>query len=148
KYTWWCLNLAALAGVVAMTLSRLRLGPGGLSDPLSWSVPVAFIIGNPITTNVFWQGQTSLIAFAASMAGWFFSRRGQWLLAGLCLGLGSTKPQLCLFIMLWLLLERDWKPLVVAVLTAAVLSTYPMVVQGPFGMTTAWLERLRTHKEF
>lgn len=148
KYAWWLVNVTALAGVLAMTLVSLRRGPSGLSDPLSWSVPVAFIVGNPITTNIFWQGQTSLVAFAASMGGWFFSRQGRWLPAGLCLGLGSIKPQLCLFIMIWLLLERDWRPIVTAVLTAAALSVYPMFVQGPFGMATDWMERLRTHKEF
>jgi hypothetical protein len=146
KHAWWCVNLLVLAGVVAMTLHSLRKAPGGLSDPLSWAIPVAFIVGNPLTTNCFWQGQTSLVAFAASMGGWFFSRQGRWVLAGLCLGIGSTKPQLCLFIMFWLLLERNWKPIAMAVLTAAVLSIYPMTVHGPIGMATDWLERLRTHQ--
>ena len=104
-YAWWFLNSLALAGVIAMTLASLKLTPGGLSDPLRWSVPVAFMVGNPLTTNIFWQGQTTLICFAASMGGWFFGRRRDWMLAGLCLAVASIKPQLCLFIVLWLLLE-------------------------------------------
>ncbi len=147
-YLWWGLNLVALAGVAAMTLVSLRRSPGGLSDPLGWSVPLGFIVGNPITANVFWQGQTSLIALAASMGGWFFSRRGNWLLAGVCLGLGCIKPQLCLFIVLWLLLERNWKALIVAALAVAAMSIYPMTVHGNIKMATDWLERLRTHGEF
>jgi Glycosyltransferase family 87 len=147
-YVWWVLSLVALACIVAMALVSLRHGPGGLSDPLSWSVPVAIIVGNPITTHVFWQGQTSLIAFAASMGGWFFSRRGNWQLAGVCLALGSIKPQLCLFIVLWLLLERNWKALIVAALTGTVMSAYPMLVHGPIGAVTDWLERLQAHKAF
>jgi hypothetical protein len=45
------------------------------------------------------------------------------------------------------LLELNWKPIVAAVLTAAVLSIYPMTVHGPIGMATDWVERLRSHKD-
>jgi hypothetical protein len=142
------LNLLALAGIIAMTLTNVRVAPGGLSDPLNWSVPVAYIVGNPLTGNIFWQGQTTLICFAASMGGWFFSRRRDWMLAGLCLAVGSIKPQLCLFIVLWLLFERDWKTLIVAALAAALMSAYAIMVHGTLGIASDWFERLRTHKEF
>ena len=99
----------------------------------------AIIIGNPFTTHVVWMGQTSLMAFAATMAAWFFSQRQKFVWAGICLGIASFKPQLCLLLGIWFLLERNWKILAVAFATVTIMSAYPLLLYGgPVGMLAAW----------
>jgi hypothetical protein len=149
KIGWLLLNLLAVAAVVAMTAHTVNRLPNGKWDHLGTVLLAAFIMGSPLTTNVVWLGQTTLIVFAATMAAWFFNRQGRWVLAGVCLGLATVKPQVCLLVFVWLLLERQWKPLLVSVGAAAVLALYPMLVQGgPFGVAQAWLDRLQSHKAF
>jgi len=105
----------------------------------------AIAIGNPFTTHVFWMGQTSLIAFAAAMGSWFFYQRQHFMLAGLCLGFASFKPQVCLLLVIWFLLERSWKVLLTSLGTALFLSLPPLLLQGPIGMLTAWLGALEEY---
>jgi hypothetical protein len=73
------------------------------------------------------------------MAAWFFSQRQKFVLAGICLGIASFKPQLCLLLGFWFLLERNWKILAVAFATATIMSAYLFVLYGgPVGMLAAW----------
>jgi hypothetical protein len=59
-------------------------------------------------------------------------------MAGICLGIASFKPQLCLLLGIWFLLERNWKILAVAFATATIMSAYPLVLYGgPVGMRAA-----------
>lgn len=148
KIGWLVLNLLSVAAIVAMTFYSMNQHTKKNGDEIGSGIMTAFIIGNPITTNVVWQGQTSLIAFAATMAAWFFSQQKKWILAGMCLGLASLKPNICVLVVIWFLLERSWKILAVALGTAGVLSIYPMLVQGPIGTLRAWYERIQTHTSF
>jgi hypothetical protein len=145
---WFLVNLLSLAVVLAFTVPWLlrRAPPGG--DLLGLGLVIAFILGSPLTTNVFWLGQTSLVVFAATLAGWHLNRQGRKVLAGVCLGLATMKPQICLLVFVWLVLDRDWKPILAAAVTAAVLAIYPMTIQGPVGAVQAWLARLGTHNKF
>lgn len=137
------LNLFSIAAIVAMTIYSInRYAKKNQVKVASWLI-VAFIIGNPFTTTVVWMGQTSLITCAATMAAWLFSRHQKWVVAGICLGLASFKPQICVLFVVWFLLERNWKTLAVAIATAGVLSIYPMLVQGPINMLLAWHEELQ-----
>jgi hypothetical protein len=85
------------------------------------------------------MGQISLMAFSATMAAWFFCQRQKIVLTGICLGIASFKPQLCLLLGIWFLLERNWKILAVAFATATIMSVYPLVLYGgPVAMLAAW----------
>lgn len=141
-FVWLSMNLAALAAIVAALFATLRQRrPGAAPDVEVWGawLLAAIAIGNPFTAHVIWMGQTSLVAIAAIMGTWLFAGRKRWLLAGLCFGLASYKPQLCLLVGLWLLLERDWKTLLSGGATAAAMAIYPMAVQGgPLGALQAW----------
>jgi Glycosyltransferase family 87 len=137
RWVWLAFNLAAIATMVGLacgvvreeTPNRRVLGAGVLA---------AVLIGNPFTAHVVWMGQTSLVAFAATFAAWRFAGSSRWLAAGICLGLASYKPQICMFVVLWLLLERNWRVLLTSGLAAATLSLYPIISQGPLGALLAW----------
>jgi hypothetical protein len=158
KAAWLVLNVLSAVAVAVMTVLEIRrrtAAPspadgrrGGEWDVLGAGVLTAYILGSPLTTNVLWLGQTSLVVFAATMAGWVFSRNGRWLLAGVCMGLATVKPQICLLVFVWLLLERQWKVLLTSAVTAAALGLYPMLLQGPVGVARAWLTRIGSHKTF
>ena len=138
KIVWLLLNLLSIAVIVAITIYTINRHPNHNGNRVASWVMSAVIIGNPFTNHVVWMGQTSLIAFAAIMASWLFGQQKKWVLAGICLGLASFKPQLSVLIGLWFLLERNWKTLAVSLLTAAVMSIYPMWVMSPMGMLIAW----------
>ncbi|MEZ2226702.1 MAG: glycosyltransferase family 87 protein [Microcoleus sp.] len=139
KFVWVGLNLISIAAIVVMTLETINRSPNHRGHQLGRWVMAAIIIGNPFTTHVVWMGQTSLISFAATMGAWFFSQRQKYVLAGICLGLASFKPQICLLLGFWFLLERNWKILAVSLLTVVVMSAYPLVFYGgPIGTLEAW----------
>jgi hypothetical protein len=144
KFIWLGLNLLSIAAIIFMTVRTLNQHQNNSENQLgSWSM-AAVIIGNPFTAHVVWMGQTSLMAFAATMAAWFFSQRQKFVWAGICLGIASFKPQLCLLLGLWFLLERNWKILAVAFATATIMSAYPLVLYGgPVEMLAAWYQAIQ-----
>ena len=144
KFIWLGFNLLSIAAIIFMTVRTLNQHQNNSENQLGSWILAAIIIGNPFTTHVVWMGQTSLMAFAATMAAWFFSQRQKFVLAGICLGIASFKPQLCLLLGLWFLLERNWKILAVAFATATIMSAYPLVLYGgPVEMLTAWYQGIQ-----
>ena len=144
KYIWLGLNLLSIAAIIFMTVRTLNQHQNNSENQLGGWIMAAIIIGNPFTAHAVWMGQTSLMAFAATMAAWFFSQRQKFVLAGICLGIASFKPQLCLLLGLWFLLERNWKILAVAFATATIMSAYPLVLYGgPVEMLTAWYQGIQ-----
>lgn len=139
KLVWLLLNLLSIAAIIVMTVRTINQHQNNSENQLGSLVMAAMIIGNPFTAHVVWMGQTSLMAFAGTMAAWFFSQRQKFVLAGICLGIASFKPQLCLLLGIWFLLERNWKILAVAFATVIIMSAYPLVLYGgPVGMLAAW----------
>ena len=139
KFIWVGLNLLSIAAIIFMTVRTLNQHQNNSENQLGGWILAAMIIASPFTTRVVWMGQTSLMAFTATMAAWFFSQRQKFVLAGICLGIASFKPQLCLLLGIWFLLERNWKILAVAFATATIMSAYPLVLYGgPVAMLAAW----------
>jgi hypothetical protein len=136
---WLAANLLSVAALVWMAIVMIWRAPVGPEDFLGMALLAAVIIGNSFTSNVVWSGQTSLVASAFAMASWLFHRRNHWLLAGIFFALASFKPQLCVLLGVWFLLERDWKTLLSALAAGIVLCHYPMLVYGgPVAMLEAW----------
>jgi len=136
---WLLINLVSIAALAWMAAIVVRSSPGGHADYVGMAVLGALIIGNFFTTHVIWMGQTSLVATAFAMASWLCQQRRRWLLAGIFFALASFKPQLCVLLGVWYLLERDWKTLLAATIAGLVLCIHPMLVHGgPVGMLQAW----------
>lgn len=144
KFVWLLLNLLSIAAIIAMTVRTINQHQNNTQSQLGILVMSAMIVGNPFTAHVVWMGQTSLMAFAGTMAAWFFSQRQKFVLAGICLGIASFKPQLCLLLGIWFLLERNWKILAVALATVIIMSAYPLLLYGgPVGMLAAWYQGIQ-----
>ena len=145
---WLLINLVALASIVTMSILIMRPFARANGDSIGLWVVAAAIISNPMTTNVIWQGQTSLISLAGTMGAWLLSRQRRWLLAGICLAIAALKPQLCIYVIIWFLLERQWKMFGVAAGITVLMSLYPMVTQGSIRVFQQWIVRLQTHSNF
>jgi hypothetical protein len=135
------LSLAAIAALAVLMYARRS------NRDRDWGpyVLAAVIIASPYTSIVAWMGQTTLIASALTMAAWYFAGERRPLIAGICLGAASFKPQLCLLVVFWLILQRDWRTLLIAAVCAFILALYPMVSQGPIGTFTAWQAGVRAY---
>ncbi len=94
-----------------------------------WVVP-AIALGSPFARWGVWLGQTSFPAFAVTLAAWTLSRREQWFWSGICLGVATFKPQVCILVVLWFLLEQRWKTLSIAFITSTLMSLYPLMRDG------------------
>jgi hypothetical protein len=142
KTLWLATNLACVVAIILLSWQELEHRTPGESNELGTWILAALILGNPFTTDVVWMGQTSLLAVAATIAAFSFgtgkSTTRRSILAGICLGLASFKPQICALLGIWFLLERQWKIVAAAVITAVALSLPAMMVQGPLGMVRAW----------
>jgi Glycosyltransferase family 87 len=137
----WALNLA---GVALLCLVAIRLARPANAEPragTTWLL-VCAVAGLPCTANVLWLGQLTVWMAALTCAAWSALRERRALLAGLLLGLTSIKPQFSLFLVLWLALQREWRVLGVAGLTALALCGYSMVVLGPLEPFRLFLEGL------
>ena len=129
---WLLANLVAIGTIVWVVV---RTHSGGWAP----SIPAALVVGNPFTLHVVWMGQTSLVAFAATAAAWSLSEKRRWLMAGLCLGLASFKPQISVAVFLWFLLDRNWRLIGVSGITATAMAAVPLLQQGgPVGALKAW----------
>lgn len=146
KLLWLLLNIAAIAAIAGMTAEAAKTHGDDTRTMVGSVALVAFVIGNPFTSHTLWQGQTSLVALAAAMAGWRFDMKNKHIVAGVLLGIASLKPQVCLLPVIWLLLERRWRTLAAASATAACMSVYPILLQGPIGALDAWRAGLLAYR--
>jgi hypothetical protein len=137
RLLWLTVNLLSIAAMVAYSIAALRRADPKQFDEIGAWVLATVVIGNPFAAHVVWMGQTPLVAGAALLGAWYFARVRP-LLAGVCLGLATFKPQLCLLVLVWFLLERQWKIVLVAMAMAALMALYPTIEEGPIGALRAW----------
>ena len=144
RESWLIANLLAVAALIALACLMVRAETADRWREGTFLL-AAVILGNPFTAHVLWLGQTTLVVFAALFAAWWFADRGRWLAAGVCLGLASFKPQICMFVVLWMLLQREWRALLAAAASAAVLAVYPLSTDGPTGALLQWRAGIGTN---
>lgn len=136
-----CLGMLAFVCVRLAQTSEASDRPG----TAPWWLISGIIIGNLSTAYVIWAGQTTLIVAAALVGGWYYARHGRWLVAGLMLAVASIKPQFSLPVVLWLLLERRWRPLAVMAVVIAGFSVVPMTTSGPLNAFLEWLSAVNQY---
>lgn len=139
------INLACIIALAALCGSPPKSETDiGVPDPAPesrWLIP-ALILGNPFTAHILWMGQTTLIAAACLAGGWVWVRRGHVWLGGLLIGIGTIKPQVAVFVVLWLTFERRWKALTIGAALALLLSSAEILASGPIGAFTGWVSAL------
>ncbi|MBE9562180.1 MAG: DUF2029 domain-containing protein [Proteobacteria bacterium] len=111
-----------------------------------WFIPIALVMCNPYTFNILWQGQMGLIVTAALIGGWYFAYRNQWIIGGILIAIASMKPNLSILIILWLMLDKQWRLLTVAAMTVLVFSIVPMIVSGPIDVFLDWYNAVKEYQ--
>ncbi|WP_395333321.1 glycosyltransferase family 87 protein [Novosphingobium sp. BL-8H] len=107
--------------------AAVRVWWHGLDARLSVWLPLAAFPAMPIVVT---HGQTSWLVAALLGTGVVMIRR-QPLLAGLCLGLATVKPQFGLLVPLALLASREWRVFLFAGLAALALAVLSALAFGP-----------------
>jgi hypothetical protein len=143
------LNFVAIGALihVSIALTDPSEQPFRRKDARSrWILP-AVIAGNPFVTHIVWGGQTTLISAACLTAGWYFvQKRNRWLLGGVLLALSTLKPHVAVLPILWIVLERRWRPLAVVAATTLALMSIPLLVEGPLALLHHWYAAVQRYK--
>ena len=116
-----------------------------VSETPLWLIP-ALIICSPFTMRVISMGQTTLVVAASLSGSWYFYNRKRWLPSGILLAVATIKPQISLLVIIWFLLERQWKILSTAAVAALGLSLIPMLITGPIDVFVEWISAVRGYK--
>lgn len=119
-----------------------------IKKPLSLWILAGIVVGNPLTAHVVWMGQTSLIAAAGVVGGWYLLSQHKPFASGILFGICSIKPQLVFLPLLWILLERQWKALGMAFAMAMAMSIVPFYIEGIVGTFNHWLAALKEYQDF
>jgi hypothetical protein len=140
KYGMVLVSLGWLAALLWLARRVLDREAGRDVSATMWLLVAIFLVGNPFTAHNFWMGQTSLLVLAPMMGSWLFAAEGRRIASGVLLGLASIKPHLVLLLVIWYLLEFEWKILLTAGATFLLMSFLPMVTQGPVTMMQDWIQ--------
>lgn len=110
-----------------------------------WLV-IALIVANPITAHVFWLGQSSLIVASAISLFWVF-RRNQVALSSFFVAIAAMKPQLSIFPIFWLFVEKRIGLIFASIIAIAILSLPTLLAENPFTSLNTWYHSLFQIKE-
>jgi len=115
--------------------------------PIQQAFAMAVIIGNPFTTHAIWIGNISILMLALTLWSWSLIYQNKWLIGGILLGIATTKPQICLLPILWLLLDRQWRALCVGGAVALMAAFVPMLISGPVESYLAWIQSMNNYAD-
>jgi hypothetical protein len=136
-------------GITAFYSMRLvcaGLPPGRLQDSLRWTVP-ALVVGNPFATHIMNMGQTTSIAAAALVAGWYYSEvRSRQILSGALFAVAAIKPQVAVLCILWIVAKGRWRQLAALGTCAVLLAAVPLYKGGAITVVRTWLTAMRYYE--
>jgi hypothetical protein len=143
------LNVAsALAvGWSLATAAGRRLGRGRWR-PLALAGVAALAVGAPQSALNLYMGQTTLACLALVCLAFLAAERGRTALGGILLGLATFKVSVPAFVLALVLVERRWKVVAALAVTALLLAAYPLLRDGPVGLTRGWLGAMQLYRTF
>lgn len=136
---WSWISLACY--IVALALLVLRYAPNleGVVVAL-W----AFALAGALDT--FYLGQIYMPLVLATVGAWLLLERGQWLWAGILIGLVVSLKVNFLVWPVLLLLAGHWRPVLAAAVTALIIAAIPVAVFGP-DIYVQWLKLVASDGE-
>lgn len=124
------LGYAFLVSIIAMVGVSVALLMRAYPDKRHWLF-VLVVVSMAGVWQMVWYMQIYAPLILAMVGAWLLLRRGEWLLAGLLIGLViAMKPNYGL-VALVLLAAGHYKPAAASLVTAGVISLIPIVVDGP-----------------
>lgn len=141
-YVFLLMNLAALWGIIHMGMKSFIPDFSWKRLDLNQGLAVALLVFTPANVGLFQLSQTSIVALFFAFAAWHYHRRGIWLPSGIFLALGAMKPQYILLPALWILLSRDFKTILGAVVTGVLFMVPLFFHQGPLDIVRDWFHAM------
>ena len=151
QQAWWLnfiASIVTLFGILALYLVWFRSSIAQGRQDVWWPTLAGFgcvMASNFTTSSVFFGGIAIPVYFSMGLAWFFLYEKRKPYLAGVFLAFGSLKPQLSLFLCLFLLLDGQWRALLVGAVTALCMSLPAMIQLGPLGCFESWLGGLRAY---
>jgi hypothetical protein len=145
---WTALNIIGILGLaweLASWLRRHDRGRGFLAQLGPWVVAAA-VIGCPYTWDALWLGQPTPLLMWALIAGWRWIYEDKPWAGGALIGVALIKPPMLVLPLLWLLLQRQWRPLVAAGGVTLALAAYPMLLEGAITPWLGWVDQLGAYQ--
>lgn len=133
------INIASIF-IIAGLANRWFIRGSVTSLSLPQGLALAVIVGNPFTAHSVFEGQIALPAAAALFLSWHFLRTQRWLLAGLLLGVATIKPQVSMLYLVWLLLNGNFRVLLVGAAAVLLLLLPAFAVLGPVEAFLSWFQ--------
>jgi len=130
------LTLSALAAIVYWCVRQMTRAGFPLWERL---MAAALVLGNPFSAHAVWTGNISIVVVAAVIWAWTLSKTDHWFGAGLLASVALMKPQLSLLVLLWFVLDRRWKLLLVAAVAALAAASVPIAMTGWTEPFLGWL---------
>jgi hypothetical protein len=146
----WSLNwtcIAVLASLAWLWLRHPIDSAHRRASPFLVYLGVALAIGNPFVSHCMWMGQLTLLAGTAVILGWYLTYRGHEFWAGLLFGLASFKAPVVILPVLWLALDRRWRVVLAMIVTALILSSYPLLLVGPVELMRSWYASIQGYQD-
>jgi hypothetical protein len=146
------LDILSLGAVVVLAWIAARMAREPISRTLAPASPRVFLYFlalftvSTFTIQTVRLGQVSLITATALQASWYLDRKDRQIGAGICLAVASIKPQIMMLTLLWFLLERRWRAILVSGLVVGLLMAYPLARGGPVAEMKAWLGAVRDYR--
>jgi hypothetical protein len=113
----------------------------GRASPVDRLAVVAVVLLCPAAAQLLHLGQVTLFIGAATFAAfWFIAYRRRPALAGVFLAIACLKPTVPIFLVVWLLLEREALCLAVAAAITLLFTAYPLAMFGPIDLVQNWLD--------
>jgi hypothetical protein len=115
------LNVLSLVAVLAGCAGLLRTWKRERLSAWEWAAlgAAALMSSHGAVIHI---GQTGLFALAGALGALYFGQAGRsWLAAG-CVVVATIKPQLTVLLLLWALIQTDWRPIAAGLAAAALLS--------------------------
>ena len=129
-----------IASVVAMiAAARFLTGKNAFLTVIALLSPAFFA--------AMFTGQLSVI-FAGLLAAGLFFAKTRPIIAGVCLGLLTVKPQLGLLVPVFLVLTGSWRAIAWAALTALALATVSLLAFGAESWAAFFASLTQTHSDF
>jgi glycosyl transferase family 87 len=136
-----------LLGWIAARMAREPIVPGlAPASPRVFLYFPALFAFSTFTIQTVWLGQVSLITATTLQAVWYCDRKQRPVAGGICLALASIKPQIMMLTLLWFLLEKRWRMILISGLAVGLLMAYPLARGGPIAEMRAWLAAVKDYK--
>lgn len=142
------INMLAAGAIacLAMLWVTRAIDPTPVSESwLTRGLLPAVVLAMPPTAQWIYTGQVTLPAVALIIAGWFALRGNVPVMAGVLFGAATYKPHYLAMTIVWLLLDRQWRILVVTFCVSLMLAMPVMIQLGVFPAILGWLEAMGSY---